>query len=228
MSDYDYEFFEILTIEVPKSFHVNLTVVKFNSIYTGSLDLHCSAYGMAISAIPTNIVTSARILVFVGVAIFNTIILSYKVECRIRNIVVDSKLHVVLHYPVAALSSLMYVSPDLLFAQSKFQEFSLNSTSLLYSFQQPFKISRISIDATYDKQIYIKTYVNRDCTDFIAATKLFDGPLLRYNVMICKTNSSLVGKGMVQLFSHLGTYSLTITYLEDTTYTESESESESE
>ena len=218
--DHTEAFMKTITIDVQKSLHINLTVVKFDSIYTGSLDLHCFSYGMMIRAVSTDSRTKNRIVVCVGDAIFTRTIHAHKVECIIKNKVVNSKLSISFLYQVSAWSSLTYIKSDPLFAMSNFKEFKLNLTNNLYSFQQPFMLSRISIHTTYDKQINISAYVNRHCTDAMAATKLFDGPMLRYDLMICKMNSWLVNKDMVQLFSYLGTHVIMISYLEDTSYTD--------
>ena len=220
ITDHEEEFMKTITIDVQKSLHINLTVVKFDSFYNGSLHLKCLSYGMNIRAVSTNSRTINRLQVCVGDVIFTTIIYAHKVECIIKNLVVNSKLSISFLYQVAAWSSLTYVRSDPMFALSNFQESTLNLTNNLYSFQQPFKLSIISIHTTYDKQINISAYVNRHCTDAMAATKLFDGPMLKYDLMICKMNSWLVNKDMVQLFSYLGTHIITISYLEDTSYTD--------
>ena len=219
VSDYDQQFFVQFTIEVAKSLHMNLTVVTFDSIYTGSLDLSCTSLGMYISEISGNSSTSSRILVCVGDAIYRTIIYSHKVEFIIKNVVADSKLHVAFLYQAVLWPMLTNVMAKNIMAQSKLQEFELDSTGSLRSFHQHFKLSTIYIGATYDKQISLNASVNRHCTDSIAATRLFDGPILRYDVMLCKTNNSIVSKDMVEFFSYLGTYDITITYLRDRSHT---------
>ena len=220
LTDYEDDFIEIITIEVQKSFHINLTVVKFDSIYTGSLDLHCRSYSLLISAFVTNSNTHDTIQVCVGEAASTRIIYSHKVKCKYTNLVVDSKMNIAFLYQVASLSSsFVHVLPDLMLAQSRFQEFALNMAANLHSFHQQFMLTKLMIGGIYEKQIYINTYVNRHCTDPTAATKLFDGPRLKYDVTLCKMNSSLVSRDMVQLLSYLGTYFIVISYLEDTSYT---------
>ena len=217
MAKHKGRFQKSFTIEVQKSLHMNLTVLKFESIYTGSLHLRCTSVGMAISAVSKNNIQT-RVLVCVGDAIFRTIIYSHKVQCILSNRVVDSKLHVAFLYQVAVWSSLTYVEFGGMLAQSKFQEFTVNSTGNPYSLQPPIRLSRIYLQATFDQQIYLNTYANRYCTDSIAATKLFDGPVLKYDEMICKTNNLLDSTDMIQLFSYLGTFVIVITFLEDTSY----------
>ena len=218
LTNHDREFFNIITIEVQKSLHMNLTVVKFDSIYTGSLHLQCSSYGMGITAVSKGNVRS-KLLVCVGDAIFSTLIYSHKAECKIRNLVVDSKLRVALLYQAAVWSPLMFVMPENMLAQSNIQNLTLSGTGNLSSFHNDLiKLSRIRIDVTFEQQINITAYVNKHCTDSIAATKLFDGPILKYDEIICKMNNLLDRTDIVQLFSYLGTSGIIITFLEDTSY----------